>query len=775
MKMRAVMRLVLMTCLLLLLAVPACADVFLPAGLVEIEAKAFIDSAWLRGACSIPEGVTTIGAQAFSGCSGLTSLTIPDTVTYIGSRAFYGCTGLTGTITLPKDAEVAEDAFANCPNLTVLSAAEDVDPAELFTWSVSGGKVTIESYIGGKTVASVVVPSHIDGAPVTAIADYTFSSNRYLTSITLPETLTTIGTHAFSYCAKLQSITLPASVQTLGRYAFYYCSSLTGTLQLIDAEIPSNAFTGCKKLTVYGYETNDDGTLTLSLSTGSQTSLKVPASFGGRVVTIIGREAFARRSTLKSVELPRSITAIEPAAFYYCTALEYITLPEGLISIGANAFYNCTALEGVTFPESLETISSRAFYGCTSYYDTLSFIDVDVNASAFSGCGDVEVWCFSANTNGTLTLSSCRSSHTELVVPYAVDGRSVTGMAPQAFYYCTAVETISLPNSFTTICDEAFYGCTTLKDFAIPSGVTSIGYAAFNGCTSLTSIHVPASVRTIDTKAFSGCKGLTSLTISSVNTTIGEQAFAGCTSLSGVSLPSGFDKVGNMAFQNTAWLKAQVYAMALTITSGCTNDYQRALLLHDWLIGNTAYDLTYTYYGPEGVLFHGLGVCNAYTMTYSMMLDAVGIQNMTVSGTATDKGTGSSGGHAWTLVKLAGDWYHVDTTWDDPIPDGRERHTYFCLTDAQMAVDHQWNRSGYPAARGTTYSTVDETSLTTLALEDDTEPVETDTTTDDTDSVGNDGTADDSDDDRRGNGRDDDNGRGNGRDNDNGHGNGRNR
>jgi len=158
--------------------------------------------------------------------------------------------------------------------------------------------------------------------------------------------------------------------------------------------------------------------------------------------------------------------------------------------------------------------------------------------------------------------------------------------------------------------------------------------------------------------------------------------------------------VGNMAFTGTPWLKSEIATLAIRLTSSCRSDRDRALVLHDWLIENSAYDLSYTHYGAEGILFHGLGVCNAYTVTYSMLLDAVGIDNMTVTGTATDKNSGATGGHAWTLVYMNGGWYHVDTTWDDPLPDGRERSTYFGLTDDQIATDHRWDRSDYPSANG---------------------------------------------------------------------------
>ena len=136
MKMRTVLRILLLAIVMLAVAVPASADVWLPGSLTEIESQAFMNSAWLSGACTIPEGTKTIGSQAFYGCSGITSLKVASSVKLIGSGAFAGCTGLTGTVTIPEGCEVADDAFANCPNVTVVY--EGADPSELFTWTISG-------------------------------------------------------------------------------------------------------------------------------------------------------------------------------------------------------------------------------------------------------------------------------------------------------------------------------------------------------------------------------------------------------------------------------------------------------------------------------------------------------------------------------------------------------------------------------------------------------------------------------------------------------------
>ena len=116
------------------------------------------------------------------------------------------------------------------------------------------------------------------------------------------------------------------------------------------------------------------------------------------------------------------------------------------------------------------------------------------------------------------------------------------------------------------------------------------------------------------------------------------------------------------------------------------SEYSRALWLHDWLIYNANYDTSYTYYYANGVLLEGVGVCQSYALAYDLLLHEIGIESVYLSGTAN----GVS--HAWNLVRLDGSWYHVDCTWDDPIGGGYEKHSYFGLTDEQMALDHSWAR-----------------------------------------------------------------------------------
>lgn len=147
--------------------------------------------------------------------------------------------------------------------------------------------------------------------------------------------------------------------------------------------------------------------------------------------------------------------------------------------------------------------------------------------------------------------------------------------------------------------------------------------------------------------------------------------------------------------------------IAQVITDGMT-DNEKELALHDYLVLNSKYDtLNYQQntladeaYTPYGLLVNGTGVCQAYAETFNLLLTAVGIDSEVVTGTADGED------HAWNIVKLEDQFYMVDVTWDDPVPDeeGKVSYNYFNLTGSQLAIDHKWDQSRWPTASGTKYN-----------------------------------------------------------------------
>ena len=159
---------------------------------------------------AVPEGVTSIGAYAFCGCSGLVSVTIPSRVTSIGSSAFSGCSGLKA-VTMPTCVTKLSATFP--------SAYEKIKEVVVCDGVTSIG---YEAFRGCSGLTSVVMP-----ASVTSIGSYAFHGCSELTSVTMPGDVTNIGDHAFYGCSGLMSMTIPSRVTSVGDFAFSHCTSLT--------------------------------------------------------------------------------------------------------------------------------------------------------------------------------------------------------------------------------------------------------------------------------------------------------------------------------------------------------------------------------------------------------------------------------------------------------------------------------------------------------------------------------------------------------------------
>ena len=256
---------------------------------------------------TIPNTVTSIGDDAFSGVKILTSIDIPDGVSIIGDRAFRSAGSLT-SITIPDGvAAIGVGVFANTPNLT-----------------------------------TVTIPNS-----VTSIGDDAFSYAISLTSITIPDLVASIGDRAFQNTSSLISINIPSSVTSIGVGAFTGAESLTS----VDVDGDNTEYTS-----VDGVLFDKQLLLLIKYPEGKpDTSYTIP-----NTVTSIGSRAFYGATSLTSITIPNSVITIGDNAFQN-TSFTSITIPNSVITIGEDAFRG-VALTSINIPNSVTSIGEGAFY-----------------------------------------------------------------------------------------------------------------------------------------------------------------------------------------------------------------------------------------------------------------------------------------------------------------------------------------------------------------------------------------------------------------------------
>ena len=194
-------------------------------------------------------------------------------------------------------------------------------------------------------------------------------------------------------------------------------------------------------------------------------------------------------------------------------------------------------------------------YSDTIFYTTRDTNKVSVSASSFGAdvriishtydaSGGIIIFDKPIKTIGYKAFYGC-TSLTSITIP-----NCVTTVGEQAFTDCDSLTSITIPNSVTTIGEGAFANSTNLKSVTIPNSVTTIGEQAFRSCDSLTSITIPNNVTEIKYQAFFGCKSLKSVTIPNSVTKIGQSAFTDCDSLTSITIPNSVTTIGEGAFRS---------------------------------------------------------------------------------------------------------------------------------------------------------------------------------------------------------------------------------
>lgn len=158
--------------------------------------------------------------------------------------------------------------------------------------------------------------------------------------------------------------------------------------------------------------------------------------------------------------------------------------------------------------------------------------------------------------DGTIEITGYNGTDTDVTVPSAINGKTVTSIGDSSFKFNSTIESISIPGTVKSIGKYAFDKCTSLSSVNLPSSVTTLGNYSFNRCSSLKSIKIPSSVKSIGSGAFEECTALTSITIPNGVKTIDAATFSFCSSLESISIPDSITSIGNYAFQKCSRLSS---------------------------------------------------------------------------------------------------------------------------------------------------------------------------------------------------------------------------
>ena len=476
--------------------------------------------------------VISIGESSFRDCSGITSVTLPTSLDSIIQYAFWGCSSITD-ITIPLNITFLESkAFAFCDSLSTIN----YNAANCITGISSYYATYLDCpFYGCNSITAINIGNNVQSIP-----DYLFYSTG-ITTLTIPENVTSIGASSFGACHSLTTVnynaincslsyniyttshspfvgcnnistinignsvttipnnmfehtgittlTIPSSVTQIGDDAFKECTSLQSLyFNATNCQTASGSFYGCTSLssvTMSGNVHRIPNNMFIGTLQTSGTSINIPNS-----VNYIGNSAFNGCSGITgTLVIPTGVTYIGSSAFHGCSGITgTITIPSGITKIRPSTFYNCTGLTGVVIPSSVRVIDTTSFSGCSNLTSVTIGANVDsLRWGAFTGCSSLTT--INYQTNGVVEQQAISSN---ALTQFNI-GSNVQRIPNNLIYNCPNLTFLILPNSLTYIGQLNFMSCGLSGNLVLPASITEIGVGAFSYCTGLDSIKLNAT------------------------------------------------------------------------------------------------------------------------------------------------------------------------------------------------------------------------------------------------------------------------------------------
>lgn len=525
-------------------------EVVVPEGIKTIGFGAFSDCTSLRSV-SLPQSLEWIDERAFEGCTSLERIELPVCVKWVSYRAFKDCSSLSEVVFPEALDSIASSAFrgtsltqVSLPEQAVRNSSldfvfdsgtlvngvateypEDRTSDDGFSYRLYArrGYAEIERYDGSET--DLVLPSEIDGWPVTAIhglhgenedkiervvfpegltviEDFMCDCMSSLREVVLPQGLERIGRFAFAGCRQLEHIDIPQSVKSIGEYAFEN-TGLTEVTVARDSWCDETAFE--PEVVVHGgYYDNtplsleddwrstwysyhyDENWAELGYYGGTEKNVVLPSLIDGMPLTVIGEYALSEKPMVTAV-IPEGVEEIGDYAFACCKSLERVVLPQSLKRIGAYAFGGCDNLERVELPEGIEVVDDYAF-------SALEMVVTD-DYMHYTLYPDEGYAVLEGRDNDTdLEI-------TEYVIAAEFDGLPIRRIGIEAFF-AMDIQHIDIPEGVEVIDEYAFKRCEQLESVTLPSTIKRIESGAFCRCKKLRRVELPEDIEYVAEDAF---------------------------------------------------------------------------------------------------------------------------------------------------------------------------------------------------------------------------------------------------------------------------------
>ena len=529
--------------------------------------------------------------------------------------------------------------FAPLTDSISITASAEAAPESDFEFDSETG--TITKYLGAG--GDVEIPSAIGGVPVKSIGSV-FYGCRSLTSIIIPEGVTSIDASAFESCMSLKSVTIPDTVTSIGKQAFRLCSALT-SIDFPDSvtSIAIYAFQGCsslKSINIPASVTNIEEQAFVACY--SLSSINVDENntayfsvddvlFNKNATTLI---LYPAKKTDTEYTIPNTVTSIAAYAFAH-TPLTSITIPDSVTKIGSpDPFYETTSLTKITAPCSLKDKLKKHIDQCIFTHKYEKSVCVECGESIFE---------FDSETG---TIIKYLGEGGDVEIPSAIYGVPVTSIDSSAFESCSSLTKITAPCSlkdqlsqysdickFTHkykngVCDE----CGE-NEFEFDSETGTITkYIGTGGDVEIPSTIGGVSVKTIGNGAFAYLSEVTSVTIPNTVTSIDKSAFYNCSALKSITIPNSVTSIAYMALSNTALTSVEIPDSVTSISSGV---FQQCYSLKSVTLPESIDKIrTYTFYSCYALT--SIEIPGSVTVIDDFAFDGTALKTVYYSGSSAD-------------------------------------------------------------------------------------------------------------------------------------------